>query len=250
MKVNTSNLAFSGHSLGGAISQAQVVYFEDIRDKEYSISMSRNFEPFGIGRILSELGKQNVEAMQMQKEQLKHPTFMSPMQMDALALNAGNIGRSTTAVNMALRKAYKGLPMNYMNKLVNYYRVGDSVAEQELDQILGRVVKLETNYTKLSSYAHGVNERKKEHPIDIYTIDPQAELTNQAMAGVGQIATDKFYNLHTMTNYRYQGSQEQNGSLLEAVNDANVKILKEHSDKVTKTRYDLVFNAMKGFEEI
>jgi hypothetical protein len=70
------------------------------------------------------------------------------------------------------------------------------------------------------------------------------------MAGVGQIATDKFYNLHTMTNYRYQGYQEQNGSLLLIVNDANVKILKEHGDKVTQTRYDLVFNAMKGFEEI
>jgi hypothetical protein len=124
------------------------------------------------------------------------------------------------------------------------------VAEQELDQILGRIVKLETNYTKLSSYAHGVNERRNEHPIDIYTIDPREELTNQAMAGVGQIATDKFYNLHTMTNYRYQGYQEQNGSLLLIVNDANVKILKEHGDKVTQTRYDLVFNAMKGFEEI
>jgi hypothetical protein len=70
------------------------------------------------------------------------------------------------------------------------------------------------------------------------------------MAGVGQIATDKFYNLHTMTNYRYQGYQEQNGSLLETVNDANVKILVESSDQDIKTRYDLVFNAMKGFEEI
>ena len=242
MLVNNSSikhLGFSGHSLGGSITQAQVVYFDAIRDKEFKLSISRNFEPFGIGKILTNLTNENMEIIEKEKEEIKNvPMFTSPRRMDYLGLKASSIARSTTTVNRALRNGYSGLPINYRDKIVNYYRVGDAVAEQEVDEMLGRIIKIETNYSSLKEFI-----KNSSKGIDV--------ALTQALYGVKGVATDKFYNLHTMTNYRYQGYQEQNGSLFtDDANDANVKLLMSSSDETTKTRYNLVFNAMKNYEKI
>ena len=247
------NIGFSGHSLGGSITQAQVVCFDGLNDKNYSVSISKNFEPFGIGAIISRL-----DLLNTQKKMLDSPSFRSQSQMDALALNASNIAVSTTPTNTHLRERYKGLPSSYRGLLVNFYRVGDGVAEQQLNQILGDVIKLDTNYSSLKSYSTGADKYKaqtkyneREHSFFEDPADRQSQAIGEIQYGAFEVGKDKFYIIHTMMNYKFQGYNDKNGSLLDKeVNETNAGILAKGTNQSEKTRYNLVFNAMKGFEEL
>jgi hypothetical protein len=247
------NIGFSGHSLGGSITQAQVVCFDGLNDKNYSVSISKNFEPFGIGAIISRL-----DLLNTQKKMLDSPSFRSQSQMDALALNASNIAVSTTPTNTHLRERYKGLPSSYRGLLVNFYRVGDGVAEQQLNQILGDVIKLDTNYSSLKSYSTGADKYKaqtkyneREHSFFEDPADRQSQAIGEIQYGAFEVGKDKFYIIHTMMNYKFQGYNDKNGSLLDKeVNETNAGILAKGTNQSEKARYNLVFNAMKGFEEL
>ena len=224
-------LGFSGHSLGGSVSQAQAVYFEAEKNKNYSISKCINFEPFGIANILA-----GMKVGETTKE----------------ANNFTGVIYVTPNAELSLR--YKGSPKAYNGLISNYYRVGDLVSEQELEAILGNVTKIETNYTKSASYFTGAGDSDIE-PIDVFTIDPQEAVQARAMdelgravGGVEQIIADKLYNLHTMTNYKFQGF---NPSLeISSLNTSNVATLVEHGTAKEKARYNLVFKAMQGYKAV
>ncbi|AIT09729.1 hypothetical protein LO80_06970 [Candidatus Francisella endociliophora] len=210
---NVKYLGFSGHSLGGSVSQAQTVYFEAEQDKKYTISKCKNFEPFGIGNILSNLN-------------------------------------NSTSVNTDLMARYKGTPKAYSSLISNFYRVGDLVSEKELDAILGRVNKIETNYTMGESMERGKKFDIPEEPPKWWE-DPvirrnQNDINTQM--GATQILIDRMYSLHTMTNYKYQGfnpSLEAN-----SLNIDNVEILIAKGSTSDKENYNFVFQAINGFKEI
>lgn len=64
----------------------------------------------------------------------------------------------------------------------------------------------------------------------------------RATSGIGQVVADKFYNLHTMMNYRYQGFNPD-GSLIETqVNKTNSDKLNESDNVEQKVKYRLCFD--------
>ncbi|AJI54251.1 hypothetical protein [Francisella philomiragia] len=219
-------LGFSGHSLGGSVSQAQTVYFEAEKDKKYTLCQSKNFEPFGIGKILS--------GMKVGDTPKESDNFTGVMYVTASA---------------ELSTRYKGSPQAYNSLISNYYRVGDLVSEQELDSILGNVTKIDTGYTTDESFERG---KKFDISKDPKWWEDPAIRRNQndinTQMGLVQILKDRMYYLHTMSNYRYQGFNPslETGS----VNTDNVKILMQKGSDSNKNNYNFVFKALNGFKEI
>ncbi|AIT09656.1 hypothetical protein LO80_06555 [Candidatus Francisella endociliophora] len=223
---NVKYLGFSGHSLGGSVSQAQVVYFEAEKDKKYTISPSKNFEPFGIGNILS------------------------GMKVGETAKEANNFtGIIYVTADAELANRYKGSPKAYSSIISNYYRAGDLVSEQELNSILGNITKIETNYSFEESLKRARKFDVSETPKwwEDQTIRRSQNDANTQL-GMVQILKDRMYYLHTMTNYRYQGFSP---SLVKnSFNTTNVEILMTKGNKEDKENYNFVFQAMSSFKEI
>ena len=93
------------------------------------------------------------------------------------------------------------------------------------------------------------NER--EHSFFEDPADRQSQAIGEIQYGAFEVGKDKFYIIHTMMNYKFQGYNDKNGSLLDKeVNETNAGILAKGTNQSEKTRYNLVFNAMKGFEEL
>ncbi|QEO60024.1 hypothetical protein [Francisella marina] len=232
-----SFIGFSGHSLGGSITQAQVVYFEGEKKKKYKLSMSKAFEPFGISAILN-----NLIIQYRQAQMLKNPPPMGALNFDSMALSASTNVNALEETNMFLRERY--VSNSYYNQYISsFYRVGDAVAEQELKSILGNVQKIETDYSVSEVFAKSIVNNMVN---DLSSI---GILSNSIFRGVSSatitVAKDKFYNLHTMKNYKYQGYNGDSGSLLPTqINQTNVDKLYETQDAVEIARYKLVFRAL------
>ncbi|AIT08855.1 hypothetical protein LO80_01915 [Candidatus Francisella endociliophora] len=190
---NLKYIGFSGHSLGGSITQMQAVYFADRASKGVNLSPSKGFEPFGVENEVAPRISHITEG-----HKIYYMTLNPLKALNSAVCMAGIDWNCNSWQGIADK-----LVVNYVGykpsiKFTAFGRKGDLIAN--LAHSIGNTVNIDS-------------------------------------AG----STSDFLELHSMSNYRYQGYTADGSLINTLVNITNSNILKSSDNTEQKIKYRLCF---------
>ena len=205
------SIGFIGHGLGGAITQAQAMYFVSYpKYSKLKLSPCKTFEGYGIKASVAGVFKFDC----YQDSYGVNFVLTCPAEAVSDVVKVATVP-ITIFTDNEMEKHIKDNYVTYQNQLdngliTNFVRRGDLVAN--IAKLVGETKEIETD---------------------------------RYMAG----ATNYDFAFHAMTNFRYQGYTSDGSMLITQVNTSNVNTMKETKGVYTAEKYNKVFSGMSNYEK-